>query len=378
MRRQLLLASAIALPVGVTPAIAQENAPESAKQGGSMIVTYKDDVSTLDPAIGYDWQNWSMIKSLFDGLMDYAPGHDRAGSRSRRELRAVRRRPHLHLQAARRDHLPQRPRADRRRRQMVDRARRAARDPEPRPGLLRHDRGLRRGRRGRRPGAVRHRGDRSAHRPLHAVAARRDLPPRPGAQFLVRRAPGGGRGAWPGLRQQSGRHRRLPHDRLDARPARRVRAQSRLLPRGPAQARPDHLRGRPGAPGGLAAAAARRGRHAGRRHSAGQVPRGHGRSGMERRRGRRRPAPHRLRHDERQRPAVRQQAGAPGGQSRHQQGARRPHHQRPRRAGQPAAAAGHAGLCRGLRGLRLRSRRRPRRCSPRRASPTASTPSCSR
>ncbi|MGB8622759.1 MAG: ABC transporter substrate-binding protein [Paracoccaceae bacterium] len=47
---------------------------EDAKQGGSMIVTYKDDVSTLDPAIGYDWQNWSMIKSLFDGLMDYEPG----------------------------------------------------------------------------------------------------------------------------------------------------------------------------------------------------------------------------------------------------------------------------------------------------------------
>lgn len=44
------------------------------KQGGSMTVTYKDDVSTLDPAIGYDWQNWSMIKSLFDGLMDYEPG----------------------------------------------------------------------------------------------------------------------------------------------------------------------------------------------------------------------------------------------------------------------------------------------------------------
>ncbi|MDV7104626.1 ABC transporter substrate-binding protein [Vibrio sp. TH_r3] len=44
------------------------------KQGGSMSVTYKDDVSTLDPAIGYDWQNWSMIKSLFDGLMDYKPG----------------------------------------------------------------------------------------------------------------------------------------------------------------------------------------------------------------------------------------------------------------------------------------------------------------
>ncbi|MGH6886165.1 MAG: ABC transporter substrate-binding protein [Geminicoccales bacterium] len=53
----------------LAPAVAQEP-----KQGGEMIVTYKDDVSTLDPAIGYDWQNWSMIKSLFDGLMDYEAG----------------------------------------------------------------------------------------------------------------------------------------------------------------------------------------------------------------------------------------------------------------------------------------------------------------
>jgi oligopeptide transport system substrate-binding protein len=37
-------------------------------------VTFKDDISTLDPAIGYDWQNWSIIKSIFDGLMDYEPG----------------------------------------------------------------------------------------------------------------------------------------------------------------------------------------------------------------------------------------------------------------------------------------------------------------
>jgi peptide/nickel transport system substrate-binding protein/oligopeptide transport system substrate-binding protein len=55
-------------------ATAQAQSLDDAKQGGSMIVTYKDDVSTLDPAIGYDWQNWSMIKSLFDGLMDYEPG----------------------------------------------------------------------------------------------------------------------------------------------------------------------------------------------------------------------------------------------------------------------------------------------------------------
>jgi ABC-type transport system substrate-binding protein len=44
--------------------------------GGSIVVTYKDDIATLDPAIGYDWQNWSMIKSLFSRLMDYTPGTD--------------------------------------------------------------------------------------------------------------------------------------------------------------------------------------------------------------------------------------------------------------------------------------------------------------
>ncbi len=70
MFRNLLLATTVLAFVASTSlALAEE-----AKQGGSMVVTYKDDVSTLDPAIGYDWQNWSMIKSLFDGLMDYKPG----------------------------------------------------------------------------------------------------------------------------------------------------------------------------------------------------------------------------------------------------------------------------------------------------------------
>ncbi len=46
----------------------------TANAASNMTVTYKDDVSTLDPAIGYDWQNWSMIKSLFDSLLDYKPG----------------------------------------------------------------------------------------------------------------------------------------------------------------------------------------------------------------------------------------------------------------------------------------------------------------
>ena len=65
-----------------------------------MIVTYKDDVTTLDPAIGYDWQNWSIIKSLFDGLMDYKPGHHGPGAGPGRELRDLARRADLHLQAA--------------------------------------------------------------------------------------------------------------------------------------------------------------------------------------------------------------------------------------------------------------------------------------
>lgn len=65
--------SCVALAIlGLTAPMA--SIADEAADGGSMIVTYKDDVSTLDPAIGYDWQNWSMIKSLFDGMMDYKPG----------------------------------------------------------------------------------------------------------------------------------------------------------------------------------------------------------------------------------------------------------------------------------------------------------------
>jgi len=67
------LAALCALWLGIASSLGA-TAQENINQGGSIIVTYKDDVSTLDPAIGYDWQNWSIIKSLFDGLMDYEPG----------------------------------------------------------------------------------------------------------------------------------------------------------------------------------------------------------------------------------------------------------------------------------------------------------------
>lgn len=69
-----LASTALALCLAA-PVAAQDYTPDpNAKAGGDIILTYKDDVATLDPAIGYDWQNWSMIKSPFDGLMDYVPG----------------------------------------------------------------------------------------------------------------------------------------------------------------------------------------------------------------------------------------------------------------------------------------------------------------
>ena len=64
----LSAAAAIAL-IAAGPALAQ-----TPKQGGDAIVTFNNDLTTLDPQVGYDWQNWSVIKSIFDGLMDYEPG----------------------------------------------------------------------------------------------------------------------------------------------------------------------------------------------------------------------------------------------------------------------------------------------------------------
>lgn len=72
--KKWLVSTALALTLAL-PAAAQDYTPDpNAKPGGTITITYKDDVATLDPAIGYDWQNWSMIKSIFDGLMDYVPG----------------------------------------------------------------------------------------------------------------------------------------------------------------------------------------------------------------------------------------------------------------------------------------------------------------
>src|SRR4029077_4371135 len=70
LKRAALAAMALAGALILSPAFA-DTPP---KQGGAAVVTFKDDLETLDPAIGYDCQNWSIIKSIFSGLMDYKPG----------------------------------------------------------------------------------------------------------------------------------------------------------------------------------------------------------------------------------------------------------------------------------------------------------------
>ncbi|MFS8050065.1 ABC transporter substrate-binding protein [Rhizobium sp. BR 314] len=72
MFKSWLLRTTTAAMLAFTPLAG--HASDQPTQGGSITVTYKDDITTLDPAIGYDWVNWSMIKSLFSRLMDYEPG----------------------------------------------------------------------------------------------------------------------------------------------------------------------------------------------------------------------------------------------------------------------------------------------------------------
>jgi len=39
--------------------------------GGTLTVSFKDDLKTLDPAIGYDTDSWSIERSIYNGLLDY-------------------------------------------------------------------------------------------------------------------------------------------------------------------------------------------------------------------------------------------------------------------------------------------------------------------
>jgi oligopeptide transport system substrate-binding protein len=68
---RILISAAAALALVAAAPYALAQAPT---QGGAAVVTFNNDLTTLDPQVGYDWQNWSVIKSIFDGLMDYKPG----------------------------------------------------------------------------------------------------------------------------------------------------------------------------------------------------------------------------------------------------------------------------------------------------------------
>ena len=69
--KRILISAVAALALLAAAPLALADAP---KQGGAATITFNNDLTTLDPQVGYDWQNWSVIKSIFDGLMDYKPG----------------------------------------------------------------------------------------------------------------------------------------------------------------------------------------------------------------------------------------------------------------------------------------------------------------
>jgi len=65
-------AASAAAPAATSEAAAP--AASTPKQGGEYTVLFKDDLDSMDPAIGYTFQSWSPIRAVFDGLMDYKPG----------------------------------------------------------------------------------------------------------------------------------------------------------------------------------------------------------------------------------------------------------------------------------------------------------------
>ena len=44
------------------------------KNGGTLTVTYQNEMASLDPAIGYEPASWNLIRAVFDGLMGFETG----------------------------------------------------------------------------------------------------------------------------------------------------------------------------------------------------------------------------------------------------------------------------------------------------------------
>jgi len=58
-----------------TPAIiaAQAASTPTASYGGTLVATTGSDMETFDPAISYEWTNWSMLPNVFEGLIGFKP-----------------------------------------------------------------------------------------------------------------------------------------------------------------------------------------------------------------------------------------------------------------------------------------------------------------
>ncbi|MGH2410443.1 MAG: ABC transporter substrate-binding protein, partial [Chloroflexota bacterium] len=78
LTRVLALILVIALPSSLLrisgSAWAQGHAADTPVRGGILTQGFQNDLATLDPAIGYDWDNWPAEKMVFDGLLDYNEG----------------------------------------------------------------------------------------------------------------------------------------------------------------------------------------------------------------------------------------------------------------------------------------------------------------
>ena len=64
----VLMAGTILLSACGNAATTTEGNPVS---GGTLTVSFKDDLKTLDPAIGYDTDSWSIERQIYNGLLDY-------------------------------------------------------------------------------------------------------------------------------------------------------------------------------------------------------------------------------------------------------------------------------------------------------------------